>query len=110
MLLLGDMPSRHARIALTRDPELDAALAAAAPLVDATTTAGLARELILRGAQAVTDDPAAELDRWLTERGATPASGSVSDLVTTARSLGPVDPADPTPLTDVLDDVRADRI
>ena len=64
------MPTKHARIALTRDPEVDAALKAAARVLgDSKPDATLARELLLRGAKAVLDDPDAELDRWLDERG-----------------------------------------
>ena len=63
------MPTKHARIALTRDPEVDAALKATARVLgDSKPDATLARELLLRGAQAVLDDPNAELDRWLDER------------------------------------------
>ncbi len=64
------MPTKHDRIAITRDPEVDAALkSAGAVLGPSKPAATLARELLLRGAKAVLDDPDAELDRWLDERG-----------------------------------------
>ncbi len=54
------MPTKHARIALIRDPEVDAALKATAPVLGASKPdATLARELLLRGASAVLDDPEA---------------------------------------------------
>jgi hypothetical protein len=68
------MPTKHPRIALTRDPEVDAALRAVAPILGPSKPdATLARELVLRGAKEVLGDPRAELDpeldRYLDERG-----------------------------------------
>jgi hypothetical protein len=68
------MPTKHPRIALTRDPEVDAALKAAARLLrPSKPDATLARELLLRGAKAVVEDARPEidpeLDRYLDERG-----------------------------------------
>jgi hypothetical protein len=58
------MPTKHARIALVRDPEVDAALKSAAPVLGASKPdATLARELLLRGARAVLDEPDAERRR-----------------------------------------------
>jgi hypothetical protein len=52
------MPTKHARIALVRDPEVDAALRSTAPVLGASKPdATLARELLLRGARAVLDEP-----------------------------------------------------
>jgi hypothetical protein len=107
------MPTKHARIALTRDPELDAALKAAARVLGTSKpTASLARELVLLGAKAVIDeDPEAELDRWLDERGGvTRATMSTKDALALAREIR-ARPAPDGPSTDeILDELRADRI
>jgi hypothetical protein len=106
------MPTKHARIALTRDPELDAALKAAAPVLGPSKpVATLARELLLRGAKAVLQDPNAELDRWLDERGGvTRATMSTEDARSLARQIREqIPPGGPTS-AEILDELRADRI
>jgi hypothetical protein len=109
------MPTKHPRIALTRDPELDAALKAAARVLGRSKPAAtLARELVLRGAQAVVDeDPAAELDRWLDERGgvrrATVTGEARRELVARLREQARDLPPGP-PMSEILDEIRADRI
>src|SRR6188472_509153 len=106
--LLRVMPTRHPRIALTRDPELDAALKAAARVFGPSKPAAtLARELVLRGAQAVVDeDPAAELDRWLDERGrvrrATVTGEARGELVARLREQARDLPPGP-PMSAILD-------
>jgi hypothetical protein len=107
------MPTKHARIALTRDPELDAALTAAARVLGSSKpTATLARELVLLGAKSVVDeDPDAELDRWLEERGGvTRATMSTNEALALARELR-ARPAPPgPPLSEILDELREDRV
>lgn len=106
------MPTKHDRIAITRDPEVDAALrAAGAVLGPSKPAATLARELLLRGAQAVLDDPDAELDRWLEERGGVSRpTMSREDALALARAIRrEVGPRGPTS-AEILDDLRADRI
>ena len=106
------MPTKHPRIALTRDPELDAALRAAAPVLGPSKPAAtLARELLLRGAKAVLQDPNAELDRWLDERGGvTRATMSTKDARSLARQIrDQIPPGGPTS-AEILDELRADRI
>ena len=106
------MPTKHPRIALTRDPELDAALeAAAAILGPSKPAAALARELLLRGAKAVLDDPNAELDRYLNERGGVNrATMSTEEALALSRALRkrPLPPG--PPMSEILDEIRADRI
>jgi hypothetical protein len=106
------MPTKHARIALTRDPELDAALkAAAAVLGPSKPAATLARELVLRGTQAVLDDPDAELDRWLAERGGvTRATMSTKDALALAREIRKRIPPDGPSISEILQEERSDRI
>ena len=106
------MPTKHARIALTRDPELDAALKAAARVLGTSKpTASLARELVLRGAKAVIDeDPDAELDRWLDERGGvTRATMSTKEALALSRQMRErIEPG--RPISEILDELREDRI
>lgn len=47
------MPTRYPRIAVTKDPELAAALEQAAPYLPGKRGAALVRELALRGAETV---------------------------------------------------------
>jgi hypothetical protein len=106
------MPTKHDRIALTRDPEVDAALrAAGAVLGPSKPAATLARELVLRGAKAVLEDPDAELDRWLYERGGVtrPTMSSEEALALAREIRRQVPPGGPTS-AEILDDLRADRI
>jgi hypothetical protein len=114
VLHLPGMPTKHARIALTRDQELDAALKAAAPILGPSKPAAtLARELVLRGAKAVLDDPNAELDRWLNERGgvtrATVIGQERRELLARVREMAKDLPPGP-PMSEILDELRADRI
>jgi hypothetical protein len=106
------MPTKHDRIAITRDPEVDAALkSAGAVLGPSKPAATLARELLLRGAKAVLDDPDAELDRWLDERGGvTRPTMSREEALALAREIRRrIPPGGPTS-AEILDDIRADRI
>jgi predicted glycosyltransferase len=113
MVLHSDlMPTKHDRIAITRDPEVDAALkSAGAVLGPSTPAATLARELLLRGAQAVLDDPGAELDRWLDERGGvTRPTMSRDEALALAREIRRQIPPGGSTSAEILDDIRADRI
>jgi hypothetical protein len=106
------VPTKHPRIALTRDAEVDAALKAAAPVLGPSKPAAtLARELVLRGAKAVLDDPSAELDRYLNERGdVRRATISTKEALEIARGIreriGPGGPSS----AEILDELREDRI
>jgi predicted glycosyltransferase len=106
------MPTKHARIALTRDPELDAALKAAAPALGASKPdATLARELVLRGAQAVLADPGAELDRWLEERGGViRAARTFEEARALARELTKDAPPGGPSISEMLEEERAERL
>jgi hypothetical protein len=108
------MPTKHGRIAITRDPEVDAALKATGPVLGPSKPAAtLARELLLRGAQAVLDDPNAELDRWLDERGGVSRPTVVGEqrreLLARVREMAKDIPPGP-PVSEILDELRADRI
>jgi len=67
------MPTRHRRISVTNDPELDEAITLARPLLNGAPDATIVRELAIRGAQALTADSVSrrdaleELGRWSTD-------------------------------------------
>jgi hypothetical protein len=104
------MPTVHPRLALTRDPELDAALRAGASLLGPSKpTSRVARELILRGARDLLRNSGSALDRWLGEQGAVPATRSTGDLLAVAANLGAPDPGNPRPLSDALAKMRAEE-
>ncbi len=104
------MSTIHPRLALTRDPELDAALRVGASLLGPSQpTARVARELILRGARDLAANSGPELDRWLTARGAAPATRSTVELRSTVASQGAPDPRNPRPLSDALAEMRAEE-
>jgi hypothetical protein len=106
------MPTKHDRIAITRDPEVDAALkSAGAVLGPSKPAATVARELLLRGAKAVLDDPDAELDRWLDERGGvTRATMSAREALALAREMRRKIPRGGPSISEILDEEREDRI
>jgi hypothetical protein len=106
------MPTKHARIAIVRDPEVEAALKAAAPVLGRSKPdAAIARELVIRGAKAVLDDPGSELDRWLNERGGViRAKMSPREAYARARELAKEIPPGGRPMSEILDELRADRV
>jgi hypothetical protein len=106
------MPTKHGRIAITRDPEVEAALqSAGAVLGPSKPAATLARELLLRGAQAVLDDPSAELERWRDERGGvTRATMSTAEALALARAIRSETPPGGPSTAEILDELRADRL
>jgi hypothetical protein len=104
------MPTSHPRIALTRDPELDHALRVGASVLGPSRpTASVARALILRGAADLLAHSGPELDRWLTEQGATGATRSTDELLANAAALVEGDPRNPRPLSDALAAMRAEE-
>jgi hypothetical protein len=110
------MPTKHPRIALTRDPEVDAALKAAAPVLgQSKPDATLARELVLRGAQAVAEEARSEidpeLDRYLNERGdVVRATLPRKEAIALSRELlsRPVPPG--PAMSEILDELREDTV
>jgi hypothetical protein len=103
------MSTVHPRIALTRDPELDEALRVGASVLGPSQpTSRVARELILRGARDLLANSGSELDRWLSEQHATPATRSTGELLATAAGLGAVDRKNPRALSEALAEMRAE--
>jgi hypothetical protein len=104
------MSTVHPRIALTRDPELDEALKVGASVLGPSKpTSRVARELILRGAKDLISNPGPELDRWLSQQGATPAMRSTDEMLAVAANLGGPDSENPRPLSDALAEMRAEE-
>ena len=103
------MASIHPRVALTRDPELDEALKLGASVLGSSQpTSRVARELILRGARDLLATSGSELDRWLDEQGASPATRSIEEMRTVVAELGEPDPSNPRALSGALAQMRAE--
>ncbi len=105
------MASRHPRLGVTRDPEVERALTLTGPLLDPSETRSAAaqiRALTLRGAQAVLAgaSTASQLQARLAKRyGARLARGSLLEL---NPPPGEPDPTDATPASDALQWVRGE--
>ncbi|HEV7161903.1 MAG TPA: hypothetical protein VGN25_01480 [Solirubrobacteraceae bacterium] len=50
-----------------------------------------------------------ELDRWLDEKGAAPATRSIDEVRATVANLGAPDPSNPRPLSEALAEMRAEE-
>jgi hypothetical protein len=98
-------------LGVTRDPEVERALALTEPLLDPAETRSAAaqiRALTLRGAQAVLASASAESQlqaRLAEHHGARPARGSLLDL---DPPPGKPDPEDAAPASDALRWVRGE--
>jgi len=102
------MTTKHRRIAVVRDPDLDAALRRAAALLGDRPAATLVRELALRGADAIAAAPGAEVVRRLvTERGARPAEGPLLEFLVERGAWGELDSS--RRASELLEELRADR-
>lgn len=104
------MGTKHRRIALTADPELEAAIAAARREMGDQPEARIVRELALRGAREVRPDPTARAIAELRGAGAHWPARSLADALAADPPLGEPDPAAPYRGTRALEDVRADRV
>jgi hypothetical protein len=105
------MASRHPRLGVERDPEMERALALTEPLLDPAETRSAAaqiRALTLKGAQAVlaTAGTESQLQARLAELyGAKPARGSLLEL---DPPPGQPDPTRAAPASDALRWVRGE--
>lgn len=108
---LRGVASKHPRLGVPRDPDLDRALSETRPLLASHETrsgAAQIRALALRGAQAVLADAgpeAASRARLREKYGLIPATGDLSSL---PPPEGECDPDDPTPASDALRWVRGE--
>jgi hypothetical protein len=104
------MPTKHRRIALTADPELEVAIAAARKEMGDLPESRLVRELALRGALDLEPDPLAELRvRWEAEGVKWPEE-SMGEYLERRGPIGEVDPKDPYRATRILRELREDVV
>jgi hypothetical protein len=103
------MATKQRRIALTADPELEAAIAAARRELGDMAESRVVRELALRGARELRPDRTARALSELRQLGVTWPARSLTDALAEA-PLGPVNADDPYRGTRALDDVRDDRV
>ncbi|MDQ6914619.1 MAG: hypothetical protein M3155_02260 [Actinomycetota bacterium] len=106
------MPTRHPRIALVRDGELDAALRRARDALESDKPdATLVRELVLAGADVLAPEPEDPVvARLVREFDAAPATISPQEMLRRRGPLPPVDDHDPHRATRILDELREDRV
>ena len=108
--LLG-MASKHPRLGVPRDPDLDRALSETRPLLASEETrsgAAQIRALALRGARAVLADAGPEAVARARLREKYNLIPATSDLSSLGPPEGEVDPDDPTPASDALRWVRGE--
>lgn len=105
------MPTKHRRIALTADPELEAAIAAARRELGDAPESKLVRELAIRGARDLEPDRIARIRAELKAEGVEWPKESMGEYL---RRVGPpamsVDPDDPYRVTRILEELREDRV
>ncbi len=106
------MATKHPRLGVSRDPELERALAQTRRLLSEKETRSAAaqvRALALRGAEALMDgtDPATRVRRRLYEKYDV-SEPATSDPRTFKAPVGEIDPDDPTPASDALQWVRGE--
>ena len=104
------MPTKHRRIALTTDPELTAAIAAARRELGDMPESRLVRELALRGARDLRPDDTARVIAEFEREGVEWPKESLAEALKRQPPLGPVDPDDPYRATRILQELREDRI
>jgi len=103
------MPTKHARLALTLDPELEAAIERGARVLGLDKPrAAVVREMVLRASEAVAQDES-DLDRYLDERGVIRATGNRAQALAKVREITKHIPPGPSS-TEILAEIRADRL
>lgn len=111
VLHLPFMATKHRRIALTADPELEAAIAAARRELGDAPESRLVRDLAVRGARDLKPDPLAGLRaKWEAEGVEWPEESMGDYLRRTGLPHGEVDPDDPYRATRILEEIREDVI
>jgi hypothetical protein len=111
VLHLLSVATKHRRIALTADPELEAAIAAARRELGDAPESRLVRDLALRGARNLEPDPLAGLRaKWEAEGVEWPEESMGEYLRRVGPVHGEVDPDDPYRMTRILEEVREDTV
>jgi len=109
------MPTKHRRIAIVRDGEVEDALKMARSAGNGSPSdAAVARDLILRGASAVeTSAVESDEDGWarslVDKYGARPAKRPLAEVLKEIEPL-PMDPDDPYRATRILEELREERL
>jgi hypothetical protein len=105
------MATKHRRIALTADPELEAAIAAARRELGDAPESRLVRDLALRGARDLTpDDTALALGELKRVAASWPEESMGEYIRRGGIPAGRVDPDDPYRATRILEEVREDVV
>ncbi|HEV7769416.1 MAG TPA: hypothetical protein VGO66_02030 [Solirubrobacterales bacterium] len=105
------MPTKHRRIALTADPELEAAIAAARREFGDAPDSRLVRELAIRGSRDLEPDRMAQIRAEFEAEGVEWPKESMGEyLHRVGPPAGEVDPSDPYRATRILQELREDRV
>ncbi len=104
------MGTKHRRIALTADPELEAAIAAARRELGDLPESRLVRELALRGSRDLEPDRLARIRAEFEAEGVEWPKKSVAEVLAELPPLEPLDPDDPYRATRILDELREDTV
>ena len=104
------MGTKHRRIALTADPELAAAIAAARRELGDMPESRLVRELALRGSRDLEPDRLARVRAELEAEGVRWPKESMAEVLAELPPLEPLDPDDPYRATRILNELREDSV
>lgn len=104
------MGTKHRRIALTADPELEAAIAAARRELGEMPESRLVRELALRGSRDLEPDHMARVRAEFEAEGVEWPEQSMGEMLAELPPLGPIDPDDPYRMTRILNELREDTV
>jgi hypothetical protein len=104
------MPTKHRRIALTADPQLEAAIAAARREFGDAPDSRLVRDLAIRGSRDLEPDKIARIRAEFEAEGIEWPQRSMGELLAEMPPLGPVDPDDPYRMTRILNELREDTV
>jgi len=104
------MGTKHRRIALTADPELEGAIAAARLELGEMPESRLVRALALRGARNLQPDKIARVRAEFEAEGIEWPAESMGEYLRRRPSLGEPDPDDPYRATRILNELREDTV
>jgi hypothetical protein len=102
--------TKHRRIALTVDPELESAIVAARRELGEMPESRLVRELALRGSKDIPLDETARAIAELRAAGIEWPKESMAEVLDRLPPLEPLDPDDPHAGTRILEELREDRV